>query len=247
VNELYGKYAIVTGAGGGIGAATAEIFAKEGAKGIAIADINMKAAEDASKRIQEETGCECIAIKANVGDYKDIKNLFEVVLNKFGTLDILVNCAGICPVGSIEEIGEEEWDKVMAINLKSVYLCSREALAIMKEKKSGKIINVSSISGRIGGIATGINYATSKGAIISLTMSMAKAAGPYNINVNSVAPGFINTDMTKDFTHFNPETVPLRRIGTAEDVANVISFLSSEKSSYLTGLTLDINGGVYMG
>lgn len=247
MNELLGNYAVITGAAGGIGAATAMTFAREGAKGIVIADLDVEKAEKTSALIRKETGCICIAVKVNVADYSDIKRLFEAAAEKFETLDILVNCAGICPVGSIEEIGEKEWDMAMNINLRSAYLCSREAFTIMKKKKYGKVINISSISGRIGGIATGVNYAVSKGGIIALTMSLAKAVGPYNINVNCIAPGFIDTQMTKSFNHFDPETVPLRRIGTPEDVADVIQFLASERSRYITGATVDINGGVFMG
>jgi 3-oxoacyl-[acyl-carrier protein] reductase len=247
MNDLLGKYAIITGAAGGIGSATAEVFAQEGAEGIVIADIDFLKATQICERIKEKTKCVCIPIKTNVANNQEIQHLFTKTLSTFGTLDILVNCAGICTVSSIEDIGEAEWDIVMGVNLKSAYLCSREAYNIMKVKKYGKIINVSSISGRVGGIKTGVNYAVSKGAIISLTMSFAKAGGPYNINVNCVAPGFIDTDMTKNFTHFDPETVPLRRIGTPKDVTYVIGFLASDKSSYITGLTIDINGGTYMG
>jgi Dehydrogenases with different specificities (related to short-chain alcohol dehydrogenases) len=247
MNELAGKYAVITGAAGGIGFAVAKIFALEGATGIIMADMNIGRTEEMCEKIQIDSACKCVAIKTDVSSYNDIKNLFSEALKLFGTVDILVNCAGICPVGSIEEIGVTEWDKVMNINLRGSYLCSRDALAIMKEKRYGKIINLSSISGRIGGIATGINYATSKGGILTLTMSLAKAAGPYNINVNGVAPGFIDTEMTKNFTHFKAETVPLGRIGEPEDVADVILFLASERSKYVTGVTIDVNGGVFMG
>ena len=246
MNELKGKYAVITGAAGGIGTATAETFAREGAAGIFIADMDGSRASEVGKKIESGSGCECVAIKTDVSSASDIKNLFSEAVKQFGTVDILVNCAGICPVGSIEEIGEAEWDRVMDINLRGTYLCSREALVIMKQKLSGKIVNLSSISGRIGGIATGINYATSKGGILTLTMSLAKAAGPYNINVNGVAPGFIDTEMTKNFTHFRVETVPLGRIGKPDDVADVILFLSSERSRYVTGVTIDVNGGVFM-
>jgi len=247
MSDLIGKYAIVTGGARGIGAATALTLAREGAAGIVIADLLLEAAEETCKKITGETECKCVAVKTNISDSNDIKNLFEAAINTFGTLDILINCAGVCPVGSIEEIGEKEWDWAMGINLKGTYLCSREAIMLMKPKKYGKIVNFSSISGRIGGIATGANYAASKGGIIALTMSLAKAAGPYNINVNAVAPGFIDTEMSKNFTHFKVETVPLRRIGTPEDVADVVEFLVSEKSRYITGITIDINGGIYMG
>jgi 3-oxoacyl-[acyl-carrier protein] reductase len=245
--ELKDKYAIITGASGGIGAATALAFAREGAGGIIIADIDRKRAESAAVAITGETGVRCEFVDANIGNSEDIKKLFKTVINLFGRLDILVNCAGICNTFQIEEIDEKKWDRLMSINLRGTYLCCREAYAIMKKQNSGKIVNVSSVSGRVGGFTTGIDYATSKGAIITLTMSFAKAAGPYGINVNAVAPGFIDTEMTKDFTYFNPETLPLRRAGKPEDVADVITFLASDKSRYITGVTLDVNGGQYMG
>jgi len=244
--DLEGKFAIITGASGGIGSASALDFAREGAEGIVIADLNEEGAKQVMDIISSETSSRCLFVKTNIGKTEDIKNLFDVSIKQFKRIDIMVNCAGVCNTFDIDEIDAEQWDRLMSINLRGTYLCAREALAIMKRQKSGKIINVSSISGRIGGIATGIDYATSKGAIIAMTMSLAKMAGPFNINVNAIAPGFINTELTKDFKHFNPETVPLRRVGKPEDVASVITFLASERSSYITGATIDINGGVYM-
>ncbi len=245
--ELKDKYAIITGASGGIGAATAFAFAREGAGGIIIADIDRKRAEGAAGVITGETGVRCEFVETNIGNSEDIKKLFKKSLDYFGRLDILVNCAGICNTFQVEEIDEKQWDRLMSINLKGTYLCCREAYEIMKKQGSGKIVNISSVSGRVGGFATGIDYATSKGAIITMTMSFAKVAGPFGINVNAVAPGFIDTEMTKAFTYFNPETIPLRRAGKPEDVADVITFLASDKSRYITGVTLDVNGGQYMG
>jgi 3-oxoacyl-[acyl-carrier protein] reductase len=245
--ELKDKFAIITGASGDIGAATALAFAREGAGGIIIADIDRKRAENTAGAIKGETGVRCEFVEANIGNSEDIKKLFKKSLDYFGRLDILVNCAGICNTFTIEEIDEKQWDKLMSINLRGTYMCCREAFVIMKKQGSGKIVNVSSVSGRVGGFTTGIDYATSKGAIITMTMSFAKAAGPYGINVNAVAPGFIDTEMTKAFTYFNPETIPLRRSGKPEDVADVITFLASDKSRYITGVTLDVNGGQYMG
>lgn len=244
---LKDKYAIITGASGGIGAATALAFAREGLKGIIIADVDRRRAESVVNAITAETGVRCKFVQTNLGESEDIKELFKACIDYFGRLDILVNCAGVCNTFQIEEIDEKQWDRLMSINLRGTYLCCREAYGIMKKQGSGKIVNVSSVSGRIGGIATGIDYATSKGAIISLTMSFAKAAGPFGINVNAVAPGYIDTEMTRDFTHFNPETVPLRRSGKPEDVADVITFLASDSSRYITGVTIDVNGGQYMG
>lgn len=243
---LKGKTAVLTGAAGGIGASTAMTFAENGAVGIVIADMAEEKAAETCEKIRNKTGIKCVAVKTNIASNNDIEALFSRVQNEFETLDILVNCAGVCPTDSIEEIDEEKWDRVMAINLKGTYLCSRKALMIMKPKKYGKIISVSSISGRVGGIATGINYVTSKGGIIAMTKGLAKAAGPFGININAVAPGFVNTDMAKQFTHFKAEDVPLRRIAEPEDVADVIVFLASNMSRYITGCTLDVTGGVYM-
>lgn len=245
--ELKDRIAIITGASSGIGAATALAFAKEGAGGIIIADIDQKLAESTGAAITNKTGVRCVFVETNIGKVEDIKNLFKSCIAFFGRLDILVNCAGICNTLAIEEIDEEHWDRLMSINLRGTYLCCREAYLIMKKQGSGKIVNVSSVSGRVGGFTTGIDYAASKGAIITLTMSFAKAAGPHGINVNAVAPGFIETEMTKTFTYFNPETLPLRRAGKPGDVADVITFLASNKSSYITGVTLDVNGGQFMG
>lgn len=244
--ELENKTAVVTGAARGIGACVAETFAKEGVKQLILVDLNEEQGQRTAESIRENDKCNCTFVATNIASSGDIEKVFSLVRNTFDSLDILVNCAGVCNSFSIEEIDGEEWDKVLGINLRGTYLCCREALSIMKPQKSGKIINFSSISGRIGGIATGINYATSKGGIITLTMSLAKAAGPYGINVNGVSPGFINTEMTKDFTHFDTNTVPLRRIGEPEDVADVVVFLASRKARYITGQTIEINGGTYM-
>ena len=237
MRELEGKYAIITGASGGIGSATSYSFAFEGVKGIIIADIDEKGAEKVVKKINKETTCRCKFVQTDIGNIDSIKNLFKCSNDLFPNLDILVNGAGICNTLKIENINYQEWDNLMSINLRGQYICCKEAFNIMKLQKRGKIINISSISGRIGGLTTGIDYATSKGA---------KIAGPFNINVNAVAPGFIDTKMAKDFTHFDPEMVPLKRIGKPEEVADVITFLASEKSSYITGATIDINGGLYM-
>lgn len=251
MNELKDKVAIITGGSGDIGAAAVFKFAEEGARSIVIADLDLDKAQKICSKIKSICDCDCIAVKTDVSNYADIKKLFEITIENYGTLDILVNCAGICPVTTLEEIGEEQWNKVMDINLKSTYLCSKEAVAIMKAKKSGKIINISSLAGRMGGIVTAISYATSKGAIITMTKSLAKMCGPYNINVNCLAPGTIDTEMTKSWDKNWKDNIlkgiPLGRLGTPEDVANTIMFLASEKSSFMTGAIIDLNGGVYSG
>ncbi len=240
------KIAVVTGAADGIGAATALKMAEHGAEGLVIADIDLEKAAGTALRIHEKTGCQCTPCKVDVSSSKDVEALFSLVLAQYGTPDILVNCAGICSVAAIEDIGENEWDRVMGVNVKGSYLCAREALRLMKPRRTGKIVNVSSLAGRVGGISTGINYATSKGAVITMTMSLAKAAGPFNINVNAVAPGSIDTAMTRGILRCDPETIPLKRIGTPEEVADVIVFLVSDLARYITGSTIDVNGGMFM-
>lgn len=242
---LNDKIAVITGAAKGIGAATALCFARGRAKGIAVIDLDMEIADMTAEEITQKTGCECIAIKANVACEEDVNHVFDVALNRFGTIDILVNSAGICRIVSMDDVTMEEWDRTMDINLKGTFLFSRSALKIMKQKKSGKIVNVASQAGKIGGLIVGPDYPASKAAVICLTKSLAKAAAPFNINVNSVAPGLIATEMTRSFG-YDSASVPLGRIGTSEEVADVILFLASDMSRYITGACIDVNGGMTM-
>lgn len=235
---------VITGGSKGIGASTAMLFAERGAKTVIIADIIDEQAEKTASLIREKTGCEAVYRRTDVSSEESVHVLFEYARERFGGADVLVNCAGICSQESIEEMDGGKFDRAIGVNLRGTYLCSREALADMKAKRHGKIVNFSSISGQIGGIATAPSYAASKGGIISLTLSFAKAAAPFNVNVNAVAPGMIDTDMA--MSHFNPQNVPLNRIGTPRDVASVVWFLASEDSSYMTGTILSVNGGMFM-
>jgi 3-oxoacyl-[acyl-carrier protein] reductase len=246
MNEVLGKKAVVTGAAGGIGAATALVLAKEGAEELILSDVDQEGLEQCAEHIRKNTKCSCLVAKTDLLDTDSIQKLFTLARERWKGLDILVNCAGICPVKGVEEISWGGWDITLTINLKSVFFCCKEALQLMIPNSAGSIVNVSSISGQIGGIATGADYVASKGGILALTKSMAKYAGPFGIMVNVVSPGFIDTKMTQGFTHFDPQAVPLRRIGNPEDVADVILFLSSDRARYVTGATININGGVYM-
>jgi Dehydrogenases with different specificities (related to short-chain alcohol dehydrogenases) len=242
---LADKVIVITGAAGGIGAAAALSMAKHGAKGIVIVDLDFEKAYRTSEDIAQKNVCDCIAVKANVSDENDVHHVFDMTLKKFGTVDVLVNSAGICRIAKMDDITMAEWDRTMDINLKGTFLFCRSALKIMKENRSGKIVNVASQAGKIGGLIVGPDYPASKAAVLCLTKTLAKAAAPFNINVNSVAPGLIATEMTRDFG-YDRKSVPLGRIGSAEEVANAIVFLASDMSGYITGACIDVNGGMTM-
>lgn len=235
---------IVTGAASGIGKACSLSFAEKGAKVIAV-DLNKKGLEETNLKIHEKNG-KAISVIADITKKDDIDRIVTSAVNNFGRIDILVNCAGICQIRNIEDITEEEWDKMMSINLKGTFFLCQSVLKEMKKYQKGKIVNMGSIAGEIGGILVGANYSASKAGIICLTKSLAKYAAPYNINVNSVSPGFIDTEMTKDLGQ-DPKSVPLGRRGRPEEVSDVILFLCSEASSYITGANIDVNGGLFMG
>ena len=247
MNEIQKKTALITGAAGGIGAATARLFAREGAVHLVLSDVNTSALETLAQEIQGWSPCVCTPVTTDLSSTSSLDQLFGLIRDRCCNLDIMVNCAGICPVLPVEQITPETWDRTMDINLRGFFFCSKQAMALMKPRHSGAIVNLASISGQIGGIATGVDYVTSKGGIIAMTKALAKIGGPFGITVNNVAPGFIDTPMTKNFTHFDPNSVPLGRIGQPEEVADVILFLASSRSRYVTGATININGGVFMG
>ncbi|MGD0624619.1 MAG: SDR family NAD(P)-dependent oxidoreductase [Thermodesulfobacteriota bacterium] len=247
--KFQGKVSVVTGGGAGIGEAIALAFAREGAH-VAIWDLDGNRAEKVSSTIQE-MGHKSIAIQMSVANAREVNASVQRVLREYGRIDILVNNAGICQVvPSVEEIKEEDWDRVLAVNLKGVFLCAKAVMGIMKKQKAGKIINMGSLAGKVGGIATGAHYAASKAAVMCLTKSLAKELGPYGVHVNAIAPGVIETDMTQMITGGDWQaylsTIPLGRIGVVDEVAKVALFLASDEASYLTGEIIDVNGGQFM-
>ena len=243
--EFEGKYAVVTGGAGGISYEAAKTLAKKGLSGVVLADLNIEQATESAKKLEEETGCHCYPYKVDVSNPEDIEHLFEFALEKMPTFHILVNGAGVCPTTPIEDLDADKWDWCMNINLRGAHLCMREAIKTMKKQKYGKIVNISSVAARIGGIASSVSYAASKGGLLSATKSYAKVLGTYNINVNAVCPSVINTNMTAN-TNYSAAGIPLGRLGETEDVAEVIAFLASDASKYITGQGIDINGGSYM-
>ena len=247
--SLVGKVAIVTGAGQGIGRAISLSLAKKGA-GLVIADINSETASKVAEVIRD-TGGKAIAHKTDVSKVDEIKTLVNRTVQEFGTVDILVNNAGIFHTTPVEDITEEEWDRMMAINLKSVFFLSQQVLPFMKAKKSGRIISMSSLAGRMGGYANGVGYSASKAGIIGLTMALARRVAEFNITVNAVAPGTTESEIIKQISQEKldaiKESIPLKRLGKPENIAEVVAFLASEEAEFITGAVIDVNGGMFMG
>ena len=245
--DFTGKKALVTGSGGGIGKSIALLLADMGAD-IVVNDVSIDNAQQTAKEVISK-GRKAIVSNANVVNDTQVREMFESIASEFGRIDILVNNAGITKDSLLMDMEEEQWDQVMDVNLKGVFLCCRYAAKMMSEQQYGKIINISSASGQIGNIGQ-VNYAASKGGVISITKTLAKELARYQINVNAVAPGFIKTPMTQTV----PEKVekyligqiPLRRAGEPEEIANAIAFLASDNSAYITGQVLSVNGGMYV-
>jgi 3-oxoacyl-[acyl-carrier protein] reductase len=240
--------AVITGGAGGIGKATAYILGSEGAE-IVISDKD-KGACDAALKELTDAGVKAHAIIADLLSHDAIKNLCEEVISQYGNIDFLVNSAGITTQTKIPDITWDEWNLLLNVNLRSVFFCSQEALKYMIKERWGKIILLSSAAGKIGGVTVGAHYAAAKAGIICLTKSLAKYAAQYNITVNSVCPGLIATDMTAAWGEETNEafrqSLPLKRHGTPEEVGETIKFLLSDKADYITGETVDVNGGLYM-
>jgi NAD(P)-dependent dehydrogenase (short-subunit alcohol dehydrogenase family) len=249
--ELNGKVALVTGASSGIGRAAAEALAAGGAR-VAINFHRNEAGAAAAQAAIIDAGGKAIAVPADVTRSSEVESLVKQTVAEFGPIDILVNNAGsLIERLRILELTEERWDEVIDLNLKSVFLCCRAVAASMMERKAGAIVNVSSIAGRNGGALGSIHYSTAKGGLITFTKGLAKELAPFGIRVNAISPGVINTPYHEQFS--SPEMmktyvgmIPLGRIGTPAEVAQVICFLASDSASYLAGETIEINGGMFM-
>jgi Dehydrogenases with different specificities (related to short-chain alcohol dehydrogenases) len=241
--DFEGKVAVITGGGRGIGRAIALDMAMEGAD-IVIADVNTLDVEKVLEDV-EKYGTKGLAIKVDISKFSDIEKMKESIITRFGKIDFLVNNAGITQKVEIEDLTEQDWDRVLNINLKGTFFCSQLIFSEMKKRKFGKIINIASMAGERGGRFAGVNYSSSKAGIIVMTKCFAMRGGSYNINVNAIAPGLINSEMSKQLD-FATNDIPLGRLGTPEEVADLTVFLASEKSRYITGATIDINGGIFM-
>ena len=242
------KVVLVTGGSRGIGREVAEVYAENGYD-VVINYVSDKTDVEGIKKEFEEKGVKYLLVKADVSKAEDVDNMVEEAIKEFGKIDVLVNNAGITRDTLLMRMSEEDFDKVIEINLKGTYLVTKAVTKYMMKKRQGSIINLASVVGVVGN-AGQCNYSASKAGVIGFTKSVAKELASRNIRANAVAPGFIATDMTSVLSDSVKENInaqiPLKRMGTAREVAEVIYFLGSEKSSYITGQVINIDGGMVM-
>lgn len=245
--KLKGKVALLTGAARGIGRATACLFAREGAT-VAVCDLDARAGHDTISQIEHQ-GAAGFFFQVDVADRASVWKMVEEMKSVVGRIDILINNAGVTRDALLGKMTEEQWDQVIAVSLKGTFNCTQAVLPVMASQGKGKIINVSSVVASFGNIGQS-NYAAAKGGIIALTKTWAREFGPRGINVNAVAPGFIETDMTATVPEHILEQVrqrtPLRRLGRPEEVAQVYLFLASDEADYIHGAVIPVDGGLVL-
>jgi 3-oxoacyl-[acyl-carrier protein] reductase len=246
LKDLENKIALVTGSSRGIGSATALAMAEEGAKVVVNYEKNKEKAHEVVSQIKERGG-EAISLKADVSISSEVENMKNQIEEQMGLVDILVNNAGIHQHLKSWELSSDDWSRVLGVNLTSVFNCSKAFTPHMMKEKWGKIVNISSVIAYIG-TDHEVHYAASKGGVISATKSLALELAPYNVRVNAVSPGYIETDMTKfsneEEKKFYLEKIPLKRLGDPKEIADCVVFLCSNKSSYITGQVIQVNGGL---
>ena len=243
--RLENKVAIITGAGSGIGKETALLFAGKGAK-VVVADVNEKGGDETVAEIKKNGG-EAFFFKLDVTNREQSKQMTKDIMEKYGKIDVLINNAGIVQDAFLSKMTEEQWDKVINVNLKGVFNCTQAVVEVMMNQGNGVIINTSSIVGLNGNVGQ-VNYAATKAGLIGMTKTLAKELGKKGIRVNAVAPGFIATPMTSNvpekILEMMKEKTPLRRLGEAKDVANAYLFLASDEANFVNGAVLCVDGGL---
>lgn len=241
------KVVLITGGARGIGFEVGRVFASRGAA-VALADINGPGAVESAGHLQK-AGHEAMGLAVDVSSPAEVKAMVDRVAGEWGRIDVLVNNAGICPLTPPMDITAEEWDKVLSINLKSTFLCSQAVIPVMRSQHRGKIVNIASSAGQMGGIAVGLHYSASKAGILGLTKSLARFLAP-EIQVNAISPGTTDSEMTKSWDETAitniVRQIPAGRLGRPSDIAHAALFLASEEADFITGQTLSVNGGLLM-
>jgi 3-oxoacyl-[acyl-carrier protein] reductase len=243
--SLYNQVALITGASRGIGRSIAQVFGEAGAR-LALVALNAERLAETANELRAQ-GFAVIDCARDVADAEQVQRAVENVVAQFGRVDILVNNAGILQAGHITDFSAADWERMLAVNLNSAFYFSRAVAPLMMEQRSGRIINISSVSAQTGGVSGSVQYAASKGALLSFTKTLARDLAPYNITVNAIAPGQIETEMgalSGDARQRVLEMIPLHRLGTPQDIAYAALFLASNAASYITGATMDVNGGI---
>jgi len=243
---LAGKVAIVTGGSGGIGLACARALVAEGTR-VVLGDVNAEAAAAAAAELGEDAA---VSAAVDVTRPEDAQRLVDVAIERFGGLDVLVASAGVHRNTPLDEVSPEEWDLLLAVNLRGVFLTAQAALRVFVPQRSGRIVALASLASQTGGLAASAAYAASKGGVVTLTKSLARYAGQHNVTANCVNPGIIDSPMTagwsaEDIARLTAST-PLGRLGTTDEVAAAVVFLASDAASFITGVHIDVNGGILM-
>lgn len=245
---LAGKIALLTGGAGAIGGAIGHALIAEGAT-VAIADRDPDAVQSLVAALRAAGGT-ALGVQADLTREADVATMIETVLQSSGRLDVLVNCLGIFQAVPLESLALEDWQRVLDVNLTGVFLCCKAALPVMRAQRSGRIINIASLAGQVGGLAAGANYSVSKAGVACLTKSVARALGNCGVTVNTINPGPVDSPMVDAWPpgqrEIQLERIPLARLGRPEDIANAVVFLASEGAGYIHGTHLDINGGLHM-
>jgi len=253
--DLSGQVALITGGSRGIGRAMAEVFAQAGAK-LALVARTAQSLEEVTAHITEryssptasnQTDPTCLAWPADIADEAQVNRVVQQVVKTWGRVDILLNNAGLIGFGPIDQVEPADWQRLLGANLTGAYLCCRAVAPLMMQQKYGRIINIASISAQTGGVSAGVHYSASKGGMIAMTKTLARDLAPYHITVNAIAPGQIDADpnlLTPEARQRVINMIPLGRLGEPEEVAYAALFLASPMAAYITGATLDVNGGI---